>query len=264
MVKLAANLTLMFNERPFLERFDAAADAGFTAVECLAPYDVPAEAIAERLEAPSLSLVLFNVAVGDWAAGDRGFGADPGRAHLFGESLKLGLTYANLTGCRQLHLMAGRLPPDGDRAAWRRQFVENARTAADIAIDDGIEIMLEPINTKVDIPGYFLDSTGIALEILDEIDRPNVRLQYDVYHMQIMEGDIARTIERLLPRIGHIQIADNPGRNEPGTGEINYPWLLSRLDALGYDRWVGCEYRPSGDTRDGLDWAKPYLQETSK
>ena len=259
MTKLAANLTMMFNERPFIDRFDAAADAGFKAVECLMPYEVPAEAIRERLERRGLKLVLFNFAVGNWGAGDRGFAADPARTGEFGDSLEQGLSYARATGCKQLHIMAGKIGADADRAAWRRTFVDNIGKAADAAAGEGIDIMLEPINTKVDIPGYFYSSMDEAVEIMDEVGRPNVRIQYDIYHMQIMEGDLARTIERLLPRIGHVQLAGNPGRNEPDVGEINYPWLLSRLDELGYDGWVGCEYRPRGETLAGLGWAKAYL-----
>jgi hydroxypyruvate isomerase len=259
MTKLAANLTLMFSNLPFLDRFDAAAAAGFKAVECLTPYEAPAEAVAERLERGGLKLVLFNMGVGDWGAGDRGLSANPDRVEEFKASLTQALHYARVTGCKQLHIMAGKIPEGADRAAWTQTFVSNAQLAADTVAGDGIDVMFEPINTKVDIPGYFYDNTKTALELIDAVDRPNVKLQYDIYHMQIMEGDLARTIERLLPRIGHVQLADNPGRNEPGTGEISYPWLLSRLDALGYTGWVGCEYRPVGDTLAGLGWAKPYL-----
>ncbi|HVY33011.1 MAG TPA: 2-oxo-tetronate isomerase [Caulobacteraceae bacterium] len=259
MTKLAANLTLMFSDLPFLDRFDAAAAAGFKAVECVAPYEAPAEAVAERLDRNGLELVLFNMGIGDWAAGDRGMAANPERVAEFHDYLSVAATYARATGCKQLHIMPGKIPPEANRAAWTHAFVSNARDAADALADDGIDVMFEPINTKVDIPGYFYDTTKVALELMDAVNRPNVKLQYDIYHMQIMEGDLARTIERLLPRIGHIQIADNPGRNEPGTGEINYPWLLSRLESLGYKGWIGCEYRPLGDTLAGLGWAKPYL-----
>ena len=259
MPKLAANLTLNFSDRPFLDRVDAAAAAGFKAVECLMPYEVPAQALRERLDANGLQMVLFNIAVGDWAAGDRGLGANPDRVEEFKASLAQGLEYARATGCKQLHLMAGKVPEGADRSAWKQTFISNIQTAADAAVGDGIDIMLEPINTRVDIPGYFYSTTDEAVEIMGAVGRPNVKLQYDIYHMQIMEGDLARRIEALLPRIGHLQLADNPGRNEPGTGEINYPWLLSRIDALGYQGWIGCEYRPVGDTVAGLGWAKPYL-----
>ena len=225
----------------------------------MAPYEAAPEAIRERLDATGLELVLFNFALGDWAGGDRGLAADPARADEFRASLAQAHAYAQATGCKKLHIMPGKIPAGANRTAWSSAFVANARLAADTVADDGIDVMFEPINTKVDIPGYFYDTTATALDIIDAVDRPNVKLQYDAYHMQIMEGDLARTIERLLPRIGHVQIADNPGRNEPGTGEINYPWLLSRLDALGYKGWVGCEYKPIGDTLAGLAWAKSYL-----
>ena len=157
--------------------------------------------------------------------------------------------------------MAGKVPRDADLDRWTETLVANIRFAAQAMATDGIEVMLEPINTRVDIPGYFYDTTTAALAVMSAVGRANVKLQYDVYHMQIMEGDLARTIERLLPRIGHIQIADNPGRGEPGTGEISYPWLLARLDELGYAGWVGCEYRPVAGTVEGLGWARPYLGE---
>jgi hydroxypyruvate isomerase len=249
----------MFNEHAFLDRFDAAADAGFKAVECVAPYVEPASVVRERLERCGLSLVLFNFPPGNWAAGERGIGADPSRKDEFRRSIDLALEYARVTGCRKLHLMAGKLAPGADRALWTETLVENLRFAADAVAGEGIEVVVEPINTRVDIPGYFYDTTASVVPVMDAAGRPNVKLLYDIYHMQIMEGDLARTIERLLPRIGHIQLADNPGRNEPGTGEINYPWLLSCLDALGYGEWIGCEYKPASDTITGLGWAKPYL-----
>jgi len=258
MTRLAANLTMMFTDLPFLERFDAAAEAGFKAVECIAPYVEPTEALSERLRRNSLTMALFNLPPGDWAAGERGIAADPARGDEFRRGVDLARDYARATGCTKLHLMAGKIPADADRAAWTDTLVANTRHAADV-LGDAITIVLEPINTRVDIPGYFYDSTDAVLAVIDRVDRPTVKLLYDIYHMQIMEGDLSRTIARLMPRIGHVQIADNPGRGEPGTGEINFPWLLSRLDQLGYDGWVGCEYKPVGDTRDGLGWAAPYL-----
>jgi hydroxypyruvate isomerase len=259
MTKLAANLTMMFGDRPFLDRFDAAAGAGFKAVECLLPYEATAEAVRDKLDRHGLELVLFNFPLGDWGAGDRGTAADPARVAEFRDGVPKALAYARATGCKRLHIMPGKVPAGADRAEWTRTFVENVRFAADATAGDGIDVMLEPINTRVDIPGYFYDTSDAAVAIMDAAGRPNVKLQYDIYHMQVMEGDVTRRIERLLPRIGHLQLADNPGRNEPGTGEINYPWLLSRLDALGYDGWIGCEYKPAGDTLAGLGWAKPYL-----
>ncbi|UAK25902.1 2-oxo-tetronate isomerase [Sphingomonas nostoxanthinifaciens] len=259
MTRLAANLTMMFQELPFLERIDAAAAAGFAAVECVMPYVAPAQSIADRLEANGVAMALFNMPPGDWAAGDRGYAANPARVDEFAVSIDTTIDYAAATGCRTVHLMAGKIPVDADRAQWTATLVANVRRAADTLEPHGISIVLEPINTRVDIPGYFYDTTAAALAVIDEVGRDSVKLLYDIYHMQIMEGDLARTIERLLPQIGHVQLADNPGRNEPGSGEINYPWLLARLDALGYDGWVGCEYKPAGDTVAGLGWATPYL-----
>jgi hydroxypyruvate isomerase len=259
MTRLAANLTMLFTEMPFLERIDAAAAAGFEAIECVEPYVVPAAEVAERLQRHGLTAALFNMPPGNWVAGDRGYGADPARTDEFLRSIDVALDYARATECKTLHLMAGKIAADADRTACTRTLVDNIRLAADAVAGDGITLVLEPINTKVDIPGYFYDTTVAALEVIDAADRSNVKLLYDIYHMQIMEGDIARTIERLMPRIGHIQLADNPGRHEPGTGEINYPWLLGQLDVLRYDGWVGCEYKPAGDTAAGLGWAKPYL-----
>lgn len=259
MTRLAANLTMLFTELPFLERLDAAKAAGFAAVECVAPYVEPAPVIADRLNSLGLRMALFNMPAGDWGAGERGIAADPSRKADFKDSIDTALTYARATNCRTLHLMAGKIPADADRTAWTETLIGNVRLAADAAATEEITIVLEPINTRIDIPGYFYDTTAKVLSVMDAADRPNVKLLYDIYHMQIMEGDLARTVERLMPRIGHVQLADNPGRNEPGTGEINYPWLLSRLDALGYSGWVGCEYRPVGGTVAGLGWAKPYL-----
>ena len=259
MTRLAADLTMLFTDLPFLDRFDAAAEAGFKAVECVAPYVEPASAIAQRLETLGLTMALFNMPPGDWAAGERGFGADPSRTADFAASIEVALDYARATGCKTLHLMAGKIATGADRAAWTRTLVENVQRAADAVAGDGITLVLEPINTRVDIPGYFYDTSAQAMSVIEAADRANVKLLYDIYHMQIMEGDLARTLERLMPRIGHVQLADNPGRNEPGTGEINYPWLLSRLDALGYAGWVGCEYKPAGDTKAGLGWAQSYL-----
>jgi hydroxypyruvate isomerase len=262
MTKLAANLSMMFQDRPFLERFDAAADAGFKGVEYLFPYEAPAEAIRERLDARGLKQVLFNTPAGNWTGGERGLAALPDRIDDFRTGVEQALTYARATGCKQLHVMAGIPSASGDKAEIVETFDANVAFAAQAVAGDWIDIIIEPINTRVDIPGYFLNGTAQAVEILDRLALPNVRLMFDIYHMQIMEGDLARSIERLLPRIGHIQLADNPGRNEPGTGEINYPWLLNHIDGLGYDGWVGCEYRPKGDTAAGLGWAGTYLSDT--
>ena len=260
MVNLAANISLMFNELPFLDRFDAAADAGFRAVEFMFPYAFPADLIAQRIENTGLEVALFNLPAGDWDSGERGIGALPERIGECRAGVARALEYAGALGCRKLHLMAGVAPRDPEH---RETLIGNLRYAADLVSDEGIEILVEPINTKIDVPGYFYSGTEDAVAVLEEADRPNLRLQYDVYHMQIMEGDLARSIERLLHLIGHIQIADNPGRNEPGSGEINFPWLLDRIDALGYEGWVGCEYRPAAETLPGLGWATPYLANSS-
>lgn len=259
MIRLAANLSMLFTDLPFLDRFGAAAAAGFRAVECVSPYAESAEDVAAAARQHDLTVALFNLPPGDWASGERGFAADPARVDEFRRSVDTGLDYARATSCTTLHLMAGKIPPGADRAAWTRTLIDNVAFAADLAADQGVTLVLEAINTRVDIPTYFYDRTADVLAVIDAAGRPNVKLLYDVYHMQIMEGDVARSIERLLPRIGHIQIADNPGRHEPGTGELNFPWLLGRIDALGYDGWIGCEYAPAAGTIDGLGWASPYL-----
>jgi hydroxypyruvate isomerase len=259
MVKLAANLTMLFQDLPFLDRIDAAAAAGFRAIECVAPYVSPEQDIARRLAQFDMSLALFNMPAGDWASGERGMAANPARRQAFLESIDLTLRYALATRTPTVHLMAGKMPVDADRALWAATLIDNVRRAADALGPHGITVALEPVNTTVDNPGYFYGTTREVIDIMDAVDRPNVKLQYDIYHMQIMEGDLARSIERLLPRIGHMQLADNPGRHEPGTGEINFPWLLSRIDQLGYAGWIGCEYIPLGETVDGLGWAAPHL-----
>ena len=215
--------------------------------------------IADCLASNDLVQVLFNIPAGDWGAGERGIACLPDRVGEFRDGVGRALDYARATGCRLLHAMSGVAPDGGHPDRLTATFVDNIRFAAEAAAGQGIDITLEPINSRVDVPGYFLDSTAQALAVIEAVDRPNVRLQYDIYHMQIMEGDLARTIETLLPKIGHMQLADNPGRHEPGTGEINFPWLLGRIDALGYAGWIGCEYRPAAGTEAGLDWARPYL-----
>jgi hydroxypyruvate isomerase len=250
---------MMFGERPFLERFDAAAAAGFRAVEYLFPYEAPAEEIQARLTRHDLTQVLFNTPPGDWTNGERGIAALPGRVEEFRRGVDRALHYARVTGCRRLHVMCGKLPPDADPEACLATFHDNLAFAADAVVGAGIDVLVEPINSRVDIPGYLIDRTELAVAAITRAARPNIRLQYDIYHMQIMEGDLARSIERLLPLIGHIQLADNPGRHEPGTGEVNYEWLLAHIDALGYAGWIGCEYKPRGDTAAGLGWARRYL-----
>jgi hydroxypyruvate isomerase len=259
LIRLAANLSMMFTEVPFLQRFAAAAQAGFRGVEYLFPYEASAAEIRERLERHGLVQVLFNMPAGDWAQGERGIAALPKRVDEFRSGVVKALDYARITGCRKLHVMPGKLPKGTDRDTCLETFVSNLAFAANAAAGDGIDLMVEPINTRVDIPGYLLDRTELAMQLIASAARPNIKLQFDIYHMQIMEGDLARSIERLLPCIGHIQLADNPGRNEPGTGEINYEWLLPHIDALGYTGWIGCEYKPRGQTVAGLSWAERFL-----
>jgi hydroxypyruvate isomerase len=259
MLKLAANLSMQFNEYAFLERFSAAADAGFKGVEYLHPYGESVSAVAEAVESNELTQVLFNFPPGDWDSGDRGIAGLPDRVSEFRDSVERAVEYAIATGCKKLHAMAGVVADSTDVQGHLDTYAENVRYIADAVAPHGIEIMLEVINSRVDIPGYIIDTTSKVLAVLNAVDRSNVRIQFDIYHMQIMEGDLARSIEQLLPHIGHMQLADNPGRHEPGTGEIDYPWLLARIDELGYDGWIGCEYKPSASTVDSLGWAAEYL-----
>lgn len=257
MPKFAANLTMMFNEVPFLERFGAAAQAGFKAVEFLFPYDHPAEEIAQQLKANQLENVLFNMPPGDWASGERGTASLPGREAEFRDGVAKALAYAKVLGTPRLHVMAGLLPAGADRAAHRAVFIDNLRFACAEAAKHGIAILMEPINTR-DIPGYFLNTQAEAHAIREEIGAPNLKVQMDFYHVQIVEGDIAMKVRRYLPHIGHIQIAGVPERNEPDTGEVNYGYLFRLLDELGYDGWLGCEYRPAKGTVEGLGWMKKH------
>lgn len=260
MPKFCANLSMLFTEQPFLDRFAAAAAAGFEGVEYLFPYEFEAQDIAERLRAQNLTQVLFNMPPGDWANGERGLAALPDRVREFRDGVDLALTYARKLDCRMVHCLAGIPAPDADAAVARATYVDNVRTAAGKLAPFGIALLIEPINTR-DIPGYFLTRTQQALDLMDEIGAANVRLQYDCYHMQIMEGDLCPTIERHFNSIAHVQVADTPGRHEPGSGEINYPFVFSHLDRIGYRGWVGCEYRPAASTLEGLGWVQPYLSE---
>ncbi len=260
MIRLAANISTTFTELPFLERIGAAARAGFRAVECQFPYEVEPAGIAQRLAESGVRWVLFNAPPGRAEAGERGIASLPGRQQEFDAGIGRALEYVAAGGCRRVHVMAGLLPAGADRSRHIDEFVGNLIRAADrLAVVDAT-VMIEPINTRVDVPGYLLDSTRLALECIRAASRPNIQLQYDVYHMQIMEGDLMRSIERLLPWIGHIQIADNPGRHEPGTGEIAFERLLRHIDAIGYQGHVGCEYLPATRTLDGMGWARPYLE----
>lgn len=250
---------MLFNEHPFLERFAAAAAAGFTAVEFLFPYDFPAAEIKARLSAHRLQLVLHNLPAGNWAAGERGIACLPGRVAEFREGVARAISYAQALGVRQLNVLAGLAPAGVDRALLHSTFVENVHYAAREFDRVGLTLLIEAINTK-DMPGFFLSTTDQALEVLRDAAAPNVKLQYDIYHMHIMEGQGARTIAAHLPRIGHIQLADFPGRHEPGTGEIDFSMLLAEIDRLGYTGWIGCEYRPKAGTAEGLGWRSRYAE----
>ncbi|MDE8342451.1 MAG: hydroxypyruvate isomerase family protein, partial [Acidocella sp.] len=231
MPKFAANLTMLFNERPFLERFAAAAQAGFKAVEFMFPYDYEPAAINDALHTNNLTLVLHNLPAGDWAAGERGIACAPARISEFRDGVAKAISYATALNCPQLNCLAGIVQP-GDEATARTTLIENLRFAADALQKAGLTLLLEPVNTT-DIPGFFVNRSAQALAIINEVAAPNLKLQYDIYHSQIMEGNLARTIEANLAQIGHIQLADNPGRHEPGTGEINYLYLFKKLDELG-------------------------------
>ncbi|BCP53643.1 hydroxypyruvate isomerase [Kaistia sp. 32K] len=251
MPRFAANLSMMFNEWSFLDRFAAAADAGFKAVEFLFPYDFSPDDVAARLKAAGLEQALFNLPPGDWAAGERGIAALPGRQEEFQASVAKALDYALATGVKRLHLMSGLAPSDSAEAGAR--YRDSVRFACETLAPHGIDIVLEPINRR-DMPGYFMNDFGTAAAIIAELGLPNLKLQFDIYHRQILHGDVTRGLEALLPIVGHVQIASVPLRNEPGTGELDDFRIFERLDALGYDGFVGCEYRPAGATLDGLGW----------
>ncbi|BEV47009.1 hydroxypyruvate isomerase [Afipia carboxidovorans] len=253
MPRFAANLTMLFNEVPFMERFAAAAKAGFKGVEYLFPYDFPAEELAKQLSTHGLTQVLHNLPAGDWGKGERGIAIFPDRVDEFKAGVTKAITYAKALKCEQLNCLVGVLPQGGDAKKAHDTLVSNLKFAAGALKNEGIKLLIEPINTR-DIPGFFLNRTQQALDLIAEVGSDNLYDQYDIYHMQIMEGDLARTIEANLPKIAHIQLADNPGRNEPGTGEINYPFLYQFLDKIGYKGWIGAEYKPKTDTVAGLGW----------
>lgn len=253
MPRFAANLTMLFNELPFLDRFEAARDAGFKGVEYLFPYGFEKEALAERLQQFGLTQVLHNLPAGDWDKGERGIAVLPGREAEFREGVARAIEYAKALNCRQVNCLVGIAPAGVDAGTLRRTVVENLRYAATQLKQAGVKLLIEPINTY-DIPGFYLNTTRQALDLIEAVGADNLFVQYDVYHAQRTEGELAKTVEKNLAAIAHIQVADNPGRNEPGTGEINYPWLFTHLDRIGYDGWIGCEYKPAADTRAGLDW----------
>ena len=259
MPKFAANLTMLFTEVPFLDRFERAARAGFTAVEFLFPYEFPVAEIRNRLVANRLELVLHTLPAGDWAAGERGIACLPDRVAEFRDGVATAISYATALGVPRLNCLAGKTPAGVGAEVVHATLVDNLRFAASRLQAAGIGLLVEPVN-HFDVPGFALTTTAQALSLMDEVDAPNLRLQYDIYHAQRMEGELGATLSAHIGRIGHIQLADNPGRGEPGTGEIHFPWLLRHIDALGYDGWIGCEYKPRGATTDGLGWRTALTQ----
>ncbi len=258
MPKFCANLTMLFNEVPFMERFAAAAKAGFKGVEYLFPYEYDKNALVDVLNQHQLTQVLHNLPAGNWAGGERGIACHPRRETEFREGVERTIEYATALGCKQVNCLAGIRPTRLDPINARETFINNLQYAAPKFREAGIKLLIEPINTR-DIPGFFLNYSQQALDIIKAVGSDNLFLQYDIYHMQIMEGDLARGIEANLALIPHMQLADNPGRHEPGSGEINFPFLFRHIDRIGYQGWIGCEYKPATTTAAGLGWIKPWL-----
>ena len=257
MPRFAANLSMLFTELPFLERFPAAARAGFRGVEFMFPYEFAKADIAAALKDNGLELALHNLPAGDWAKGERGVACLPDRVDEFRAGVDQAIEYAHALGAPHLNCLVGVRPAGLRTEDARATLVANLRYAADALKAAGLGLLLEPVNSR-DIPGFFVDRPSLGFSLLDEVGSPNLKLQYDIYHAQRMEGELAATLEREFARIGHIQIADNPGRNEPGTGEINWSFLFRRIDELGYKGWIGCEYKPRGATDAGLKWLQTF------
>jgi hydroxypyruvate isomerase len=257
MPKFAANLTMLFTEKPFMERFSLAKKAGFNAVEFLFPYAYEAEEIKAELDKNALELVLHNLPAGNWEAGERGIACLPDRVDEFRQGVVQAIQYAQILGVKQLNCLAGKTPSNVAPELIKETLVNNLQFAAAELQKAGLKLLVEPIN-GFDIPGFYLSSTAQGIAILDAVASENVYLQYDIYHAQRMEGELANNIQKYLPRIAHIQLADNPGRNEPGTGEINYQYLFNLLDRIGYTGWIGCEYKPLTSTEEGLSWLTQY------
>jgi hydroxypyruvate isomerase len=251
--KFAANLTMLFGELPFLDRFAAAKAVGFSGVEYLFPYDFGKAVLREHLQQYGLTQVLHNLPAGNWAAGERGIAIFPDRVDEFRDGVHRAIDYARALDCRQVNCLVGVAPPDADPFELNEVLVKNLRFAATTLARENIRLLIEPINT-IDIPGFYLRRTEQAVQIIADVGSDNLFIQYDIYHMQVMEGDIARTLQKQMARIAHVQLADNPGRNEPGTGEINYPFLFRYLDDIGYRGWIGCEYKPKTTTIESLGW----------
>ncbi|MEZ9505873.1 2-oxo-tetronate isomerase [Vibrio cyclitrophicus] len=258
MAKFAANLTMLFTEVPFLERFEKAHQAGFKAVEYLFPYVFEAEELSEKMQKFGFEQALFNMPPGDWDAGERGFAAIPGREDEFKASVDNALMYAKALGCKKVHAMSGLLDERFTKEQHVETFISNIRFAADQFAEQNIELMIEPLNSR-DVPNYFIAHQRDAVELIKLVDRPNVKLQLDLYHAQIMDGDLSTLIREVAAYTGHIQIASVPERHEPSEGELSYPHLFSVLDDSGYQGWIGCEYNPRGTTEEGLGWVKSYL-----
>ena len=259
MPKFSANLTMMFNEVDFLDRFSKASKAGFKAVEYMFPYDWPKDQLVEVLNQNSLKQVLHNLPAGDWAKGDRGIACHPDRITEFEDGVELAIEYAKALECPNLNCLVGLTPTGFSQEKTRETVVNNLRHAATALEKEGIRLLIEALNSEA-IPGFYLVQTQEVIRLLDEINHSNIWMQYDVYHMQIMEGHLIQTISKNISRIAHIQIADNPGRHEPGTGEINFMNLFSAIEKTGYNGWIGCEYIPAGKTEDGLGWIKSYIE----
>jgi len=258
MPKFAANLSFLYADLPFLDRIAAAARDGFPAVEYVGPYDFPEEDVAAALKAAKVHQALFNLPAGDWAGDERGIGCLPDRVEEFKAGVDKAISYAKALGCPKINCLAGIAPKGVAAEKLEQTLVENLKYAAPRLAETGIKLLIEPINLR-DIPGFFVSTTDHAERILDAVGSDNLFIQYDIYHTQIMQGDLAETYKRLKAKIAHVQLADNPGRHEPGTGEINYPYLFNMLDAEGYDGFIGCEYKPSAGTSEGLGWMKPWL-----
>jgi hydroxypyruvate isomerase len=252
-LQFSANLSLLFAGQDFLDRFGAAARAGFQGVEFHFPYEHDKAVLAEVALTSGIEIALFNLPAGDWSAGERGIACQPARKAEFQDGVGRAIEYAEALGCTRLNCLAG--IPAGERDKALETLVDNLKFAAAVAQRAGIRLLLEPLNTR-DTPGFLIATTAQAMQVIDAVGSKNLFLQYDVYHAQVMEGDLANTLARHFDRIGHIQIADNPGRHEPGTGEINFPFLFRRLEELGYAGWIGCEYKPSGMTEDSLGWLR--------
>lgn len=259
MPKFAANLTMLYNELPFMQRFEAAAKAGFKAVEYLFPYAFDKKELAAALKDNDLVQALHNLPAGNWEGGERGIACHADRTQEFRDGVAKAIDYATALGCAQVNCLIGKLPAGASAQDVRPTVIDNLRLASRELEAAGIRLLIEPVNS-FDIPGFFLTRTDQALALMDDAGSPNLWLQYDIYHAQRMEGEIGATLSKNMSRIGHIQLADNPGRGEPGTGELNYPWLFKHIDALGYTGYIGCEYKPRGSTTEGLGWLKTLTQ----